>query len=87
MKPSDSQRHELATITLHPGWSVLRELMGRVGDEVVQGMARRILSGKFPTEAEAAYMRGYRPGIQDTLGSPQQALASLKRLAAGEPEE
>ena len=87
MKPTGEQLHEIATITLHPGWQVLTDHVERVGEKMTESMARRILAGSVPTELEVAYLRGYRAGCQDTLSSPQKALASLKKLAAGGPEE
>lgn len=84
MKPTPEQTHELATITLHPGWDTLRRLVDAKADEVVQAMARRIVAGDVPSGEQVQYLRGYQAGLRDAVASPTRAVARLKKLAEGE---
>lgn len=87
MKPTPEQTHELATITKHPGWATLRKRVEDLPDATVQQIAERIMQGKYPTEIEAAYIRGYVAGVRRVIKEPIAALNAVNRLARGEQVE
>lgn len=87
MKPTPEQTHELATITLHPGWDTLRKLVEGLPENMARSLSGRMMRGDIPSEADIHYFRGYAAAVRDVLSSPVKAVNTVNRLARGEQVE
>lgn len=84
LRGAGDKAHELAKLTEHPAWPVLKQVFEERKQAYIASQARRFAAGGEDAEAldqrRVDYRRGWLRGAEEILRAPDNAIAELERL-------
>jgi hypothetical protein len=75
----DDEKHQLATITQHPAWPVLRRRWDELKSKKALVIGRSVMAGDEIDQRKVDYERGYWDGVNAVLATPGSAEQALLR--------
>ena len=75
----------VATLNKSEGWKALERAFAEVEQHAYLALARHLMAGNMPTQAEMDEKRAYFKAMREILQNPQVALRQLEKLVKSDP--